>query len=339
VQRDVLFQPLDFDRLLDSSLGFYRVWIVHLGRRYGILRTLAQSAGGLTAGDLADRTGLHEKGLKLWCEAAYSLGIFVRRSGKYRLARGMNDLLVEETNSNYLGGQLSYLALRSLDYDAFDGLFKEGKGSANSRHLVEAFREATRWDHTSFLRVVLPSVPEVKSIFNRKAKILDVGSGAGDWVFRMCAAIPLPAYTGVESDPVAAKGAVERARDAGLTSVRFKLVAAEEMSFSNEFDMVYLGEVLCVMNHRKEALEKCWKALKPGGTLVVAEGLLDSRKGWRGATNGLMRGMQLDFALLGAGFLSRLDLTGLLREAGFIRLRLLSAGGGFWFAVARKPKP
>jgi ubiquinone/menaquinone biosynthesis C-methylase UbiE len=331
-------QPLDFDQLVQSSLGFYRVWVIHLGRRYGILRALMKSNGPVSTDDLAERTGLYLRGLNLWCEAAYSLGIVTRRAGRYRLARGMEELLVEETHRDYLGGQMSYLALRSLDYDAFDGFFKEGTVSENTPHLVEAFMEATRWDHTSFLRVVLPRVPEVKSAFHRKTKILDVGSGTGDWVFHMCASFPLPDYTGIESDPVAMKKALERAKESGPASIRFRLGTAEEMPFSNEYDLVHLGEVLCVMNQRTQALKKCWEALKPGGVLVIGEGLLDGKKGWRGATNGLMRGMQLDYALLGASFLSRSELTSLLLEAGFNRLRFLTAGGGFWFAVARKPK-
>lgn len=332
-------RPLDFDRLLQSSLGFYRIWVIHLGRRYGILRAFAESNGPVTTDDLAKRTGLYFKGLNLWCEAAYSLGIVTRRGGKYRLARGMEELLVEETHRDYLGGQASYLALRSLDYDAFDGFFKDGTVSGNAPHLVEAFKEATRWDHTCFLEVVLPGVPDVRSVFHRRTKILDVGSGTGDWVLRMSASFPLPAYTGVESDPVAMKKAVDRVKDAGPASVRFMSGAAEEMPFSNEFDLVYLGEVLCVMSQRTKALKKCWEALSPGGALVVAEGLLDDKEGWRGATYGLMRGMQLDFALLGASFLSRSELIGLLREAGFRRLRFLPVGSGLWFAVARKPEP
>jgi hypothetical protein len=89
-------QPLDFDRLLQSSLGFYRVWIIHLGRRYGILQALAKSTRGATIGDLAKRTGLHPKGLNLWCEAAYSLGIVTGRVGRYRLAHLMEELLVDD---------------------------------------------------------------------------------------------------------------------------------------------------------------------------------------------------------------------------------------------------
>jgi SAM-dependent methyltransferase len=257
----------------------------------------------------------------------------------YRLSPRMMELLVDETHRDYLAGQASYLALRSLDYDAFDGFFKDGTHSEKAPHLIEAFKEASRWDHTSFNLVVLPKVPDVRSTFLRRSKVLDVGSGTGDWVFRMRASFPLPAYTGVEPDPVALRKALDRAAPSDPTSARFVLGTAEEMPFSNEFDLIYLGEVLCVIDERRKTLQKCWEALKPGGSLVVGEGLLDGQKGWRGASNGLMRGMQLDFSLIGASFLSRQELAGLLRVTGFRRLRFLSAGGGFWFTVASKPKP
>jgi ubiquinone/menaquinone biosynthesis C-methylase UbiE len=329
--------PLDFDQLSRSSLGFYRVWTIHLGRRYGILGAIAKS-NGLTMDELARETKLFPKGLKLWCDAACSLGIIARRDGGYRLAGRMKDLLVNETHKEYLGGQLSYLALRSLDYDAFDGFFRDGTVPESAPpHIVEAFKEATRWDHTGFLRIVLREAPQVKSILEGRAKVLDVGSGTGDWISRMRESYPLPLYVGVESDSVAIKRAMDRAVAAGPASVRFEHGTAESMPYDDEFDLVYLGEVLCVMLQRKQALAKCFEALKPGGILVVAEGLLDEKKGWRGASNELMRPMQLDFALLGGSFFSRAELRRLLQDTGFMGLRFLSAGGGFWFAVARKP--
>jgi SAM-dependent methyltransferase len=247
----------------------------------------------------------------------------------------MKKLLVDESHTDYLAGQFSYLALRSLDYDAFDGFLKRGIRAQDSPHLVEAFREATRWDHTLFLEVLLPRSPSVRSIFLKKSKILDVGSGTGGWIFRMGESFPLPHYTGIESDAVAIEMATKRARQGGPSSVRFMKGNVEKMTIPREFDLVYLGEVLCVTHRRPQIVRRCFEALKPNGYLVVGEGLLDERSSGE-PIGGLMRGMQLDFALLGAGFLSRIQLTDLLRGAGFRGLRFVSAGGGFWFVVARR---
>ncbi len=327
---------MDYEWLGESSQGFYRVWVIHLGRRYGILQALADSKEPLTPERVSTEARLYPQGVKLWCEAAYALGLVSRRAGGYAVSHRMKELLVEETHPDYLGGQFSYLALRSLDYDAFDEFFKEGSRPKDAPHIIEAFKEATKWDHTAFLKLLLPRYPKIKTVFLRESRILDVGSGTGEWIFRISKVYPNPKYTGIESDHVAVERALQRASRQHTSSTRFVQGTAEGMRYSGEFDLVYLGEVLCVMQQRAQAVKKCFDALKPGAFVVVGEGLLEEED-WKGPTSGLMRGMQLDFALQGASFMTRKELTNILGDAGFKGIGFVPAGGGFWFVVARKP--
>src|SRR5207245_1983673 len=64
----------------NASLGFYTVWAVHLGRRYGIIPYLSRRKRSASAREIARACGLHEPAVRAWCESARSLGV-IDRSG------------------------------------------------------------------------------------------------------------------------------------------------------------------------------------------------------------------------------------------------------------------
>ena len=249
----------------------------------------------------------------------------------------MRARLVDEDDLRFLGGQFSYLALRSLDFGAFDALFRTGAVTGSgSLHLREASMEATRWDHTSFLRFLLPRVPGLASRLRDGARALDVGCGTGGWVLRMARAFPRSSFTGVDPDRTAIGIARGTAKAVGAgPRVRFRVGSGGgPMREPGSFDLVYLGEVLYGVEDKLRLLRNCRRALTQDGRLVIAEGLVaPARKSGDPAAQ-LVDAMGLEFALQGARFLKRSELVGLLREAGFRRVRFHDAGGGLWFIVA-----
>ncbi len=319
-----------------SSLGFFRVWVAHLGRRFGLLQGL--STVRLTPSALAARCGCHAPTVVAWCEAAHSLGLIERAGGRYFLSPRMRVLLVDEAHQDYLGGQFAYLALRSLDYDGFDDLFRRGSPPRGvPPHLVRAVTEATRWDHAAFVKVALPRLGDVRALLARGARVLDVGSGSGGWAIRMAKEFPRSSFVGIEPDADALRAArqeVGRAKRGG--PVRFVLGSGQSMSFRAEFDVVHLGEVLSTVAAKKGLVRRCHRALRPGGTLVVVEGLLDRTSDPRSPVNQLLYAVQLDFALLGARLMTRPELRALLLVCGFRRPVFLHTGGGLWSVVASK---
>jgi len=117
----------EFEALWRDSIGFLTLWVVHLGRRFGLLQALADRDGPIRTRELARLCSLHEPAVATWCEAASSLRILARTGPRYSLPAKLRPLVALEDDPAYLGGQFSYLALRSLDYDAFDGLFRRGE--------------------------------------------------------------------------------------------------------------------------------------------------------------------------------------------------------------------
>lgn len=183
---------MNFATLWRDSIGFWRVWVITLGRRYG----------------------LFDRPVKVWADAALALGVVKRRGGK--LVPASPELLIDRAHPDYLAGHLMYGALRSLDYDAFGPFFRKGKTLdhlARPRRL-EAVEEATAWDHAIFLKR-LPA--DVRRMFRRGCDVLELGCGSGAWLKMMKRAFPKSRFSGVDPDPEsgATKG---RAETAGRTA-------------------------------------------------------------------------------------------------------------------------
>ena len=326
----------DFSAHEERSVSFLTVWIVHLGRRFRLIQTLATLDSPVESDRLAKLCSLHAPTVARWCEAAHAHRILERRTSGYLLPRRLRPLIADEDHLDYIAGQFSYLALRSLDYDAFDELFRKGVASPRSPHLSEASAEATRWDHTAFEEIVLPRIPGLRNVMTSGARILDLGCGRGEWDVRFARLYPKCRFVGIDPDRRAVSLARTKAQEAAVAGrVTLKHGAGESVGLLGSFDIVHLGEVLSAIAAKEEVLRNCHRLLRPSGFLVIAEGLKEPKRA-RTPTGQLIQGMELDFALQGTGFFTRANLRTLLQRSGFARPRYVHAGGGLWYVVARK---
>jgi SAM-dependent methyltransferase len=290
---------VNFGTLWRDSIGFWRVWVLTLGKRHGLFEHLGRPAPN--------------EPVRLWRDAALALGLLERRGG-LRPAPGVDRLLLDRDHPEYLAGHLMYGAIRSLDYDAMGEWFRTGRTlrllSRPRRN--EAVEEATHWDHVMFLRR-LPA--QVRARLKRGADVWEFGCGTGKWLSAMRREFPRSRFQGVDPDPETG-APVGRAETAGATS---------------SADVVYLGEVLHLTD-RTRALANCARVLRPGGDLLVVEGFMPERVS-RGKWEAILFAMQLDQALQGARFMKRSELV-LPRQFG--RPRFITLGGAVALAVARR---
>lgn len=289
---------MDFDTLWRDGVGFWRVWVVTLGRRHKLFDTLQRPAPN--------------EAVQLWRDAAQALGLVVRKRGRYAPAAGVDRLLLDPSRPEYLAGHLMFGAIRSLDYDAMGALFAGGKNipllSRPRRN--EAIEEATSWDHVMFLRK-LPR--EICARLRRGCDVLELGCGTGRWLKRMRAEFPRSRFRGVDADP-------ETGAEVGY---------AESAGETASADLVYLGEVLLVTDKPK-TLANCARVLRPGGSLLILEGFMPERvssKKWEA----VLFAMQLDEALQGVRFMKRSELR---LPPAFTRPRFIPLGGCVALATA-----
>jgi SAM-dependent methyltransferase len=286
---------MNFESLWRDSIGFWRVWVVTLGRRHGLLEHPSRLARGP---------------LQLWTDAALALGVVKRRGSK--LVPVSPELWIDRTHPDYLAGHLMYGALRSLDYDAFGPFFRSGRELdhlARPRRL-EAVEEATAWDHVMFLRK-LPA--DVRRKLERGCDVFELGCGSGAWLKAMKRAFPRSRFSGVDPDP-----------ESGAPPGR-----AETAGRAASADIVYLGEVLHLTD-RPRTLKNCARILRPGGTLLVLEGFMPERVSSR-PMESVLFAMQLDQALQGVRFMKRSELK---LPRGFSKPRFVTLGGCVALAVS-----
>jgi len=288
---------VNFSTLWRDGIGFWRVWVLTLGKRHGLFDALKRPAPN--------------DAVRLWRDAAQALGLITPGGAP---APGVKKLLLDRDHPEYLAGHLMYGAIRSLDYDAMADFFKTGRTlellSRPRRN--EAVEEATQWDHVMFLKR-LPA--DVRARFTRGCDVLELGCGTGRWITAMRRAFPKSWFHGVDPDP-----------DTGA-EVGF----AESAGTTASADIVYLGEVLHLTDKPK-TLANCARVLRPGGDLLVVEGFMPERvssKKWEA----VLFAMQLDQALQGARFMKRSELE-LPKEFG--KPRFVTLGGCVALAVARK---
>ncbi len=291
---------MDFDTLWRDGVGFWRVWVVTLGRRHGLFDGLHRRAAN--------------DAVRVWREAAQALGLIVRKRGQYAPAPGVRSLLLDPRHPDYLAGHLMFGALRSLDYDAMGELFKRGRTlSAGSRpRRNESIEEATHWDHVMFLRR-LPR--DVRSRMERGCDVFELGCGTGKWLDRMRREFPRSNFQGVDPDP-------DTGAPPGYAETAGKTASA---------DIVYMGEVL-LLTDRKKTLANCARVLRPGGHLLVLEGFMPERVS-SGKWEAVLFAMQLDETLQGVRFMKRSELR---LPPQFGRPRFVTLGGCVALAVAKR---
>jgi SAM-dependent methyltransferase len=242
----------------------------------------------------------------------------------------MKEILLDVKSPDYLGGQFSYLAMRSLEYGGLEDLFRSGR-TRDMSSTFEAIEQATDWDHGALLSAVRRGRNrKMHAMLSKGCRALDVGCGTGTLIEKLWRLYPRSAFVGVEPSEVAARKAREMAAGKPVEIMRQR---GEEMAFDGEFNLVFLGEALYAASDKQSVVSNCWRALKKGGAIAIVEGLLPAKVDEEGR---LIMGMQLDFALQGYRFMTKKEITMLLRDAGFGRIAFEDFGGSLFLISAWK---
>lgn len=168
-------------------------------------------------------------------------------------------------------------------------------------------------------------------------RVLDLAAGSGVWSIGLAQASPLVTVTAVDWAgvlPVTRKMAARF----GLAD-RFRFIEGDlaSVDFGRDHTIATLGHILHSEGEQRSRalLRKSYDALAPGGTIVIAEFLVNAER--TGSPQGLFFAVNMLIATEEGNTFSFEEIGSWLREAGFENPRTLDAPAPSPLILAKKP--
>jgi len=330
-----------FDDLVTSLGGFYRAWVIQLGLELDLFAALrAAGTAGLTTNELAAATGTAPDPIATWCRAAYASDLVDCTGERIHLDEVTASILLDVDRPEYLGGQFTYTVTASLDYGDMVQLLQAGRTVRNRPpRYYRSIEQLTRQDIAVFFEEALAALPDLVTQLATGADVVDLHCGGGRWLVAVARRFPAARLVGVEAEPDSTARAIRLVQEAGLEG-RIRIEAREVTAITHEraFDLAYFQHALHELPDPVAALAAAWRALRPGGRLLVLGWCLPSSLEDLATLHGqLITGVALDEALNGGRLRTVEEHALLFAAAGLPAPQAISLPSDATLLVARRP--
>jgi SAM-dependent methyltransferase len=309
-----------FDELVISLGGFYRTWYVYVGLELGLLERLHEAGtGGLTAAELAERTGTQSELVRRWAWGADVHDLVELDGDRIVLFDEVAAVLLDADRPEYLGGQFLHAAIGSLDFDVLPDVVRTGSVlPARPDRYRMAIERLTVQDVAVFFQEVLAALPQLVVDLGDGASVVDVHCGGGRWLIAMARRFPGTRLVGVEfeADSVArARAHVEESGLSGRITIEHGDIGS--VGHAGEMTLAYFQYALHQLAYPTVAIASAWQALRPGGWLVALDWYLPTDPDeLRTRHAELIAGVQLDELIQGTRLVTRSEALGWFAAAG-----------------------
>jgi SAM-dependent methyltransferase len=302
----------------------------------------ALEEGTKTLEEVSKQTGASERGLRAIMNALVGLELLKKdRQARYSLTPESGAFLVSNkpgSLAGFFGMNATHLVPDWLQLSEVVrtgapaiALNQEARGPEFFSVLVEniipmSYPAATRLGES--LRLSKAKTP---------VRVLDIAAGSGIWGIALAQQSPqvqVTAQDWTEMIPT-----TKRITQKFGVSGQFSYVAADVLKadFGRDCDIATLGHILHTEGEERsrELLKRVFRALKPGGTIAIAEWLVDDKR--TGPLNGLIFAVNMLVHSEHGDTFSFREIKSWLQEAGFERVRKLDAPGPSPLVLATKP--
>ena len=312
--------------------------LMSVGHQTGLLDTMA-GLPAATSAQIAEAAGLNERYVREWLGGMTTGHIvdYDAVTGTYSLPAHRAGVLTRVAGPKNLALVAQFIPLLSEVEQKVIGCFRAGGGLPYSEfprfHSLMAEMSGVVFD-AALIDVVLPLVDGLPERLRSGADVADFGCGSGHAVNVMARAFPASRFTGLDfSDEAIAAGTEEAAR-LGLGNAKFERHNLTELDKVAVYDVITVFDAIHDQAQPARVLENIYRALRPGGVLLMADVKASSRlednvdvpmSTYLYATS-LMHCMTVSLALDGAGlgavWGSQLA-TSMLGDAGFDDVRVV----------------
>lgn len=280
-QRDAASETSDefAQKVFGALLGAATTQTIYLGTKLGYYTILAE-ADALTSGELAQRSGTHERYAREWLEQQAVCGYLVvddvraqPETRRYTLPAAHADVLANPDSLNYLAplGQLFAASARHLDDLA--AAYRNGTGVSWAQLGTDAREGQAAVNRPMFLGPLgneyLPSLPSVDQALRSGGRVADIGCGYGWSSIGIAKAYPAATVDGVDVDEPSVAAARQNAQHSGVSDrVQFTTSMPDS---SGQYDLVCAFECIHDMSDPVTVLAEMRRLVRPDGTVLVMD--------------------------------------------------------------------
>jgi 2-polyprenyl-3-methyl-5-hydroxy-6-metoxy-1,4-benzoquinol methylase len=257
--------------------------MVHLGDRLGLYKAMV-GQGPMTAGELAETTGLSERWLLEWLRSQGAAGLLDTEDGEvFELSPEGAEVLADDTESVWFAaGAFSGGVLAPDVVDRLAEAFRTGRGLSyeelgpSAAHQVD--RMLAPWTRLALLPRILPALDGVVERLEAGARVVDVGCGSGVALLEMAAAFPASRFEGYDPSGHAIDQAAEKARERGLSNIELHRASASALPRQPSYDLVLTFDCIHDMPRPAETIDAIRAAIEPDGIWLIKD--VRSRLTW-----------------------------------------------------------
>lgn len=304
------------ERITAAIDGASLTLLLSIGHQTGLLDTMAGMAPA-TSAQIAEAAGLNERYVREWL-AGMTTGRVVEydpATSSYSLPAQRAAVLTRAAGPDNLALVTLLVPVLAEVEQKIIGCFRAGGGLPYSEfprfHALMAEQSGVVYD-TALVDVVLPLVDDLVPRLRAGADVADFGCGSGHAINVMAQAFPASRFTGIDFSEQAIATGIREAAERGLTNAAFEshnLADLDMASKKDAYDVITVFDAIHDQAQPARVLENIYRALRPGGVLLMADIKASSRLEENIGvpmstylyTTSLMHCMTVSLALDGAG--------------------------------------
>ncbi len=328
------------ERLMELSFAYAPPLIISAGVSNQVFDSLED--GAKTAEQVAEKTGASERALRILMNALAGLNLLKKdRQGKYSLTPESAAFLLSKnpgTHAGFFGTIAPQIISRWL---RLSDIVREGRPVV----AVNQETEGTEFFSQLVENIIPLSYPPAQKLADHlkvaktknDIRALDLAAGSGIWGIALAQKSPGLRVTAV--DWAGMIPTTKRITQKFGVGDRFNYVEGDilEANFGSGYDIATLGHILHSEgeDRSRQLLAKTFRALKSGGTIAIAEWLVNDHR--TKPLPSLMFAVQMLVNTEKGDTFSFNEIKNWLEEAGFKKVRKVEAPGPSPLILATKP--
>jgi ubiquinone/menaquinone biosynthesis C-methylase UbiE len=327
------------ERIMQFAWGYVPPLVLEAAIRHRVFDVLDE--GPKTISEVRKATGASERGLTSIMNALVGMNFLAKQQGVFSLTPESSAFLVS-TKPSFHGGMIRHgsqqLIPKWLHLNEIVETGRPGKGVNEEKAGADFFKQ--------FVNDIFPLSYPAAQVLSRHysangagpaVRVLDLAAGSGVWGIAMAQGSENVSVTAVDW-PEVIPVTRETVGRFGLAD-RFSFIAGDllQADFGSGHTVATLGHILHSEGEARsrKLLKKTFDALAPGGTIAIAEFVVNEDR--TGPVHVLFFAVNMLVNTETGDTYTLEEITGWLKEAGFKDVRTLEAPGPSPLILATKP--